>query len=93
MWVKDVIEVVDQGPIGPAPDLRDGDLDGLESMDLSLPLKKGRPKRAVCKERLADVIRMYFLEKLSMRQIADIIGVSHMSVYRMLSDPSVELLI
>ncbi|MCI0503511.1 helix-turn-helix domain-containing protein [Candidatus Micrarchaeota archaeon] len=56
-------------------------------------VRRGRPRKACSEERLAQVVRLYFLEKLSMRQVAEVIGVSHMSVYRMLSDPAVELLI
>jgi hypothetical protein len=96
----DVIEVVYIEPAVPAPDYRDDGLDRDDkpvmadsSYALAGPSRRGRPKRVVCKERLTEVLRMYFLEKLSMRRIADIIGVSHMSVYRMLSDPNVELLI
>lgn len=59
-----------------------------------LPMRRrGRPRRGFNEERLAEVLRLYFVEKLSMRQVADVVGVSHMSVYRMLSDPNVELLI
>ena len=85
--------MVGEEPAGPAPDLRDDRLGDGFVADMAVPARRGRPKRAVSKERLAEVLRMYFLEKLSMRRIADIIGVSHMSVYRMLSDPNVELLI
>jgi hypothetical protein len=56
-------------------------------------VRRGRPKKACDEARLAEVVRLYFIEKMSMRQVADVIGVSHMSVYRMLSDPAVELLI
>jgi transposase-like protein len=56
-------------------------------------VRRGRPKKAPDGEMLAQVVRLYFLEKMSMRQVADVMGVSHMSVYRMLSDPAVELLI
>ncbi|MDD5340603.1 MAG: helix-turn-helix domain-containing protein [Candidatus ainarchaeum sp.] len=64
-----------------------------EDMDEVLPPRRGRPKRAYDRDRLTEVMRLYFLEKMSMRQVADVMGVSHMSVYRMLSDPAVELLI
>ncbi len=64
-----------------------------EDMEEALPPRRGRPRRAYDRERLAEVMRLYFLEKMSMRQVADVLGVSHMSVYRMLSDPAVELLI
>lgn len=55
--------------------------------------RRGRPKSGFSEQRLTEVMRLYFVEKLSMRQVADVVGVSHMSVYRMLSDPNVELLI
>ena len=80
--------MVDDVPAGPVPDLRDGQLE-VEG----LPARRGRPRKSADKELLGEVIRMYFIEKLSMRRIADVVGVSHMSVYRMLSDPNVELLI
>jgi hypothetical protein len=62
-------------------------------MEEVAPPRRGRPRRAYDRERLAEVMRLYFLEKMSMRQVADVLGVSHMSVYRMLTDPAVELLI
>lgn len=55
--------------------------------------RRGRPQRKVNEEKLAEVLRLYFVEKMSMRQVAEVLGVSHMSIYRMLSDPNVELLI
>jgi len=57
------------------------------------PAKRGRPRREYSPEELSQVLRLYFVEKLSMRRVADILGVSHMSIYRMLSDPNIELLI
>ena len=64
-----------------------------EDMEFVASHKRGRPKKEVNQEQLTTVLRLYFLEKMSMRQVADIVGVSHMSVYRMLSDPNVEILI
>ena len=58
-----------------------------------VPPKRGRPRKACNQELLSEVLRLYFIEKKSMRQIAAMVGVSHMSVYRMLSDPTLELLI
>jgi len=55
--------------------------------------RRGRPRKECDGERLEQVVRLYFIEKMSMREVAEVIGVSHMSVYRMLSDPAVELLI
>lgn len=63
--------------------------DGFESA----ASRRGRPRKECNEERLAKVVQLYFIEKMSMRQVAEVIGVSHMSVYRMLSDPAVELLI
>ena len=60
---------------------------------VAAPTKRGRPRRAYNQEQLTEVLRLYFVEKMSMRKVADIIGVSHMSVYRMLSDPNIEVLI
>ena len=85
-----MIEVVDDMPAGPVPDLGD---DRLEIAEPAFSARRGRPKKSANKELFGAVIRMYFIEKLSMRRIADVVGVSHMSVYRMLSDPNVELLI
>jgi len=64
-----------------------------ERVSSSPKKRKGRPRNGVNEQRLSEVVRLYFLEKMSMRQVADIVGVSHMSVYRMLSDPDLELLI
>ncbi|MBI5046551.1 helix-turn-helix domain-containing protein [Candidatus Micrarchaeota archaeon] len=55
--------------------------------------RKGRPRKGYDEQQLTEVLRLYFLEKLSMRKVADVVGLSHMSVYRMLSDPNVELLV
>jgi DNA-directed RNA polymerase specialized sigma subunit len=96
-----VIEVVDAGPAGPFPDFRDDRLDRndrvvVDKGDAKLvaaQARRGRPKKVQDQERLAEVLRLYFIEKMSMRQVADVVGVSHMSIYRMLSDPAVELLI
>jgi hypothetical protein len=67
--------------------VEDGDMEEI------VPPRRGRPRRDYDKGRLAEVMRLYFLEKLSMRKVADVMGVSHMSIYRMLSDPAIELLI
>ncbi|MEW6035313.1 MAG: helix-turn-helix domain-containing protein [Candidatus Micrarchaeota archaeon] len=60
---------------------------------VAVPAKRGRPRKVFNQTQLTEVLRLYFVEKMSMRQVADILGVSHMSVYRMLSDPNIELLI
>jgi len=56
------------------------------------PVKRGRPRK-VSAEQADEALRLYFEERLSMRKVADILGVSHMSVYRMLSDPGVVVLV
>lgn len=71
-------------PEGPSPGVRE---------ELVVPARRGRPRKGFDQRRLDEVLRLYFIEKMSMRQVADVVGVSHMSIYRMLSDPSVELLI
>ena len=57
------------------------------------PVRRGRPRKAYDQGRLDEVVRLYFVEKMSMRQVAEVVGVSHMSVYRILSDPTLEILI
>lgn len=61
--------------------------------EVVVPARRGRPRKEHDRQRLDEVLRLYFIEKMSMRQVADVVGVSHMSVYRMLSDPSLEILI
>ncbi|MBN1170240.1 helix-turn-helix domain-containing protein [Candidatus Micrarchaeota archaeon] len=56
-------------------------------------VRRGRPKKASHEARMHEVLHLYFVERLSMRKIAEVMGVSHMSVYRMLSDPNVEVLL
>jgi hypothetical protein len=55
--------------------------------------KRGRPRKARSAARIEEVLHLYFVERLSMRKVAEVLGMSHMSVYRMLSDPNVELLL
>jgi|WetSurMetagenome_2_1015567.scaffolds.fasta_scaffold424725_1 hypothetical protein len=91
-----VIKVVFEEPAGPEfpgdrSEQRDRLVGGVD--DAGYASRRGRPKKACNEERLAEVVRLYFLEKMSMRQVAEVMGVSHMSIYRMLSDPAVELLI
>ncbi|MEW6722194.1 MAG: helix-turn-helix domain-containing protein [Candidatus Micrarchaeota archaeon] len=76
--------------VAPAPAPRDERFDREVAYDYP---RRGRPRKVRNHEQVAEVLRLYFVEKMSMRQVADVIGVSHMSVYRMLSDPSIELLI
>lgn len=85
------------GPEPPEPDLRvEPDPVVVEEEDVeyvAAPSKRGRPKKLQTREQIAQVLKLYFVEKLSMRKVASVLGVSHMSVYRMLSDPNLELLI
>ncbi|MGV8085566.1 MAG: hypothetical protein ACP5N9_04920 [Candidatus Bilamarchaeum sp.] len=55
-------------------------------------VKRGRPRKGFSQDKLEQVMRLYFLERMSMREVANTLGMSHMSVYRMLSDPNVEVL-
>jgi hypothetical protein len=96
-----VIEVEGFEATAPAPAFPDERVDRRDKLVVdpgdmevvAVPAKRGRPRRAYNQEQLTEVLRLYFVEKLSMRRVADIVGVSHMSVYRMLSDPSIEVLI
>ncbi len=95
-----VIEVVGFEATAPAPvfpdervDRRDRIVVDKGDMEVVAPVRRGRPKRAYNQEQLGEVLRLYFVEKMSMRKVAEVIGVSHMSVYRMLSDPTIEVLI
>ncbi len=92
--------MVDLEPSAPAPEFPDERLDrrgrvvgGSGGAEAGVPVRRGRPKRSYDHEQLTRVLRLYFIEKMSMRKVADVIGVSHMSVYRMLSDPTLEVLI
>lgn len=42
---------------------------------------------------VSEVIRLYLFERMSLRQIAKELSVSHMTVYRAVSDPRIEVLI
>jgi transposase-like protein len=44
--------------------------------------KKGRPRKIDA--RLGEILDLLVVEKLSIRDIADLLGVSHMTVYRTL---------
>ncbi|MFH1785186.1 MAG: hypothetical protein ABH842_02040 [Candidatus Micrarchaeota archaeon] len=89
--VKKVVDVVvPEGPNGPDPE----DRVTLDDRDMEVvATRRGRPRRGVNNAQLTKVLNLYFIEKLSMRKVADVLGMSHMSVYRMLSDPNLELLI
>ena len=56
-------------------------------------VKRGRPKKMADHELLGKVVQLYFVERLSMRKVASTVGVSHMSVYRLLSTPGLKLLV
>jgi len=89
--VKKVVDNVPEGPEGPEP----GEKVKVYEKDMVavVPAKRGRPKKGSDNTQLTKVLNLYFIEKLSMRKVADVLGMSHMTVYRMLSDPNLELLI
>ena len=70
-------------PMPPAPDRMEV---------VAMPAKKGRPKKDYDPQMLQEIVRLYFVERFSMRKVADMMGISHMSVYRMLSDPNIEVI-
>ena len=53
--------------------------------------KKGRPRKI--DSRLGEILNLLIVEKLSIRDIADMLGVSHMTVYRALGRADVEMLV
>lgn len=63
--------------------------------DLKVVHKRGRSggRKRHDEKVLQKLMQLYFVERFSLRKVADILGLSHMSVYRMLSDPSLEVLI
>ena len=77
--------------MGPAP----GPVIPMEppSPSRAADVRRGRPRKSQNEAMVQDVLKLYFIERLSMRRIAEVIGISHMSVYRMLSDPNVEILL
>ena len=75
------------------PDERPEERVFVDKDDMEFVAKRGRPRKTQSPQMLNEVLNLYFVQKLSMRKIADVLGVSHMSIYRMLSDPNVELLI
>ncbi len=56
------------------------------------PSRRGRPRKvnALVQD---QALRLYFINRLSMREVAKVLGLSHMTVYRLLSDPNVEVLL
>ncbi len=82
------------GPEGPEPgEIEEKVVVDEEDMEFVAHAKRGRPRKLQEPETLQKIVQMYFVERMSMREVADNLGVSHMSVYRMLSDPAIELLI
>jgi transposase-like protein len=51
--------------------------------------KKGRPRKIDA--RLGEILDLLIVEKLSIRDIADLLGVSHMTVYRTLGRSGAEI--
>ncbi len=80
------------GPEGPEPGEEKIVVDD-DDMEFVARSKRGRPRKLQEPEILQKLVQMYFVERMSMREVADNLGVSHMSVYRMLNDPTIELLI
>lgn len=56
------------------------------------PPERGRPKLNN-REMAAEVLRLYLLERMSLRKVAKVLGVSHMTVYRVLNTSNIELLL
>ncbi len=56
------------------------------------PSRRGRPRK-VNPALQEEALYLYFVERLSMREVAKTLNLSHMTVYRMLSDPNVEVLL
>jgi hypothetical protein len=84
---------VDVAAAGPEVPVEPPEPEGVvDEVPYSSP-KRGRPKKAQSEARMQEVLYLYFVERLSMRKVAEVMGMSHMSVYRMLSDPNVELLL
>jgi DNA-directed RNA polymerase specialized sigma subunit len=82
------------GPEGPEPgEGEDRVVVDDDDMEFVARSKRGRPRKLQEPETLQKLVQMYFVERMSMREVADNLGVSHMSVYRMLCDPAIELLI
>ena len=56
------------------------------------PKRKGKGRPRKIDARLGEILTLLITEKLSIREIADLIGVSHMTVYRMLGRADVSML-
>lgn len=53
-----------------------------------------KKRKGIVDARLFDrILKLYFYERMSLREIADVLGVSHMTVYRALNNPETEVLI
>jgi len=48
-------------------------------------------RKVLSDEALADILDLYFENRFSVRKIADLIGVSHMTIHRALANVEVEL--
>ena len=56
------------------------------------PSRRGRPK--VCNNDLvAKALNLYLVERMSLRDVARVLGVSHMTIYRLLNDENLQLLL
>ncbi|MFH1393723.1 MAG: helix-turn-helix domain-containing protein [Candidatus Micrarchaeota archaeon] len=50
------------------------------------PPRRGRPRVGRDAQSLAKVVELYFCDRLSVRKVASMVGLSHMTVYRMLNE-------
>lgn len=50
------------------------------------PPRRGRPRVGRNQDNIKKVAELYFLERLSVRKVASVLGLSHMTVYRMLDE-------
>ncbi len=53
------------------------------------PKGKGRPRKI--DSRLSEILKLLIEDRLSIREIADLMGVSHMTVYRALGRVDAEM--
>lgn len=50
------------------------------------PPRRGRPRVGRDNASMGRIVELYFRERLSMREVASVVGLSHMTVYRMLNE-------
>lgn len=50
------------------------------------PPRRGRPKVGRDQESVQKVAELYFCDRLSVRKVATVMGLSHMTVHRMLNE-------